>query len=52
VQIPAELQPPEDEAVPHPWKSVYLNRSTGVLHSRIMAVVVLPMIRLRIREWP
>jgi len=28
----------------------YLNSSTGILHERIIAVVVEPIIRLRIRE--
>ena len=30
----------------------YLNNNTGILHERIIAVVVEPMIRLRMREWP
>jgi hypothetical protein len=28
------------------------NNRIGILHDRIISVVVLPMIRLRSREWP
>ena len=34
------------------FRGLYRNKSTGTLHERIRAVVVLPMMRVRTRECP